>query len=387
MVEAAESAVRRRRRRRLGTGQQRPCDGDRQPAVGLRQGHLGRRGDEVRDADRVDGERHGTGRRFLRRSRTWTPARRSSARRWSDQHIGPALYVPSPTAVVAGNANGCNPYPAGSLTGKIALIQRGVCEFGVKVFNAQNAGAIGALIYNSTGRRRRAAGHGRRRRRTAGHDPVGLHAAEQRARDGRALHTPTRPPRRPSSSTTRTEARTRATSLPGSAPAGRRRTRTSSPTSSRRAWTSSRAATRRAVPGALHGLRVGLGHEHGDPACRRGRRAAAPEVPVVDAGDGQVGADDHGDRGRLHDDRPHDAGRRARPRRRADRPDEGRQPGPDRRQAEPERAAHEPPARTRRSASRAGTSAARRTRGTSPRSRPATLRRRRTSTSSPGARR
>ena len=64
------------------------------------------------------------------------------------QHVGPALYVPS-HVLVAGNENGCNPYPAGSLTGKIALIQRGVCEFGAKVFNAQNAGAIGALIYNS----------------------------------------------------------------------------------------------------------------------------------------------------------------------------------------------------------------------------------------------
>jgi subtilisin family serine protease len=65
-----------------------------------------------------------------------------------DQHIGPALYVPA-QAVVPGNENGCNPYPAGSLTGRIALIQRGVCEFGFKVLTAQNAGAIGALIYNS----------------------------------------------------------------------------------------------------------------------------------------------------------------------------------------------------------------------------------------------
>jgi hypothetical protein len=64
------------------------------------------------------------------------------------QHIGPAAYVPAET-VVAGNANGCNPYPAGSLAGRIALIQRGVCEFGFKVLTAQNAGAIGAIIYNS----------------------------------------------------------------------------------------------------------------------------------------------------------------------------------------------------------------------------------------------
>jgi subtilisin family serine protease len=65
-----------------------------------------------------------------------------------DQHIGPAPYVPA-EAVVPGNVEGCNPYPAGSLTGKIALIARGTCEFGFKVLTAQNAGAIGALIYNN----------------------------------------------------------------------------------------------------------------------------------------------------------------------------------------------------------------------------------------------
>lgn len=34
------------------------------------------------------------------------------------------------------------------LTGKIALVTRGVCEFGVKVLNAENAGAIGVIICN-----------------------------------------------------------------------------------------------------------------------------------------------------------------------------------------------------------------------------------------------
>jgi subtilisin family serine protease len=63
------------------------------------------------------------------------------------RHVGPAPYVPA--AAAGSNAIGCNPYPAGALTGKIALIERGTCEFGVKVLNAQNAGAIGALVYNS----------------------------------------------------------------------------------------------------------------------------------------------------------------------------------------------------------------------------------------------
>ena len=65
-----------------------------------------------------------------------------------DQRIGPAPYVAA-EAVVPGNVEGCNPYPAGSLTGKIVLIARGTCEFGFKVLTAQNAGAIGALIYNN----------------------------------------------------------------------------------------------------------------------------------------------------------------------------------------------------------------------------------------------
>jgi subtilisin family serine protease len=65
-----------------------------------------------------------------------------------DRHVGPALYVPA-EAVVPGNQLGCTALPAGSVTGKIVLIERGTCEFGAKVFNAQQGGAIGAMIYNS----------------------------------------------------------------------------------------------------------------------------------------------------------------------------------------------------------------------------------------------
>jgi subtilisin family serine protease len=64
-----------------------------------------------------------------------------------DQHIGPANYVPA--EALQASPEGCGDYPAGSLAGKIALIARGTCEFGLKVFKAQEAGAIGALIYNS----------------------------------------------------------------------------------------------------------------------------------------------------------------------------------------------------------------------------------------------
>lgn len=43
----------------------------------------------------------------------------------------------------------CNPFPAGTFTGKIALVYRGGCEFGAKAFNAQNAGAVGVVIVNN----------------------------------------------------------------------------------------------------------------------------------------------------------------------------------------------------------------------------------------------
>ncbi|WP_209389844.1 T9SS-dependent M36 family metallopeptidase [Chryseobacterium sp. RR2-3-20] len=51
----------------------------------------------------------------------------------------------------ASNVTGCTPFPAGEFTGKIGLIERGGgsnCSFPVKVKNAQDAGAIGVIIYN-----------------------------------------------------------------------------------------------------------------------------------------------------------------------------------------------------------------------------------------------
>ncbi len=43
---------------------------------------------------------------------------------------------------------GCDSIPAGSLAGKIALIRRGLCEFGLKALNAEKAGAVAVLIVN-----------------------------------------------------------------------------------------------------------------------------------------------------------------------------------------------------------------------------------------------
>lgn len=45
------------------------------------------------------------------------------------------------------SAEGCNPL-INTLTGKIAVIYRNTCEFGAKAYNAQQAGAVGAIIIN-----------------------------------------------------------------------------------------------------------------------------------------------------------------------------------------------------------------------------------------------
>ena len=46
-------------------------------------------------------------------------------------------------------SDACEAAPAGSLTGKIAIVDRGTCNFTVKVLNAQNAGAKGVVIVNN----------------------------------------------------------------------------------------------------------------------------------------------------------------------------------------------------------------------------------------------
>jgi subtilisin family serine protease len=71
--------------------------------------------------------------------------------------VGPAVYIPAETVSTAASNKtlGCSlpgdasPFPAGSLTGKIALIERGTCNFSEKVYNAQRGGAIAAFIYNN----------------------------------------------------------------------------------------------------------------------------------------------------------------------------------------------------------------------------------------------
>ncbi len=70
--------------------------------------------------------------------------------------LGPAAYVPAEKVATNASSLGCSlsgdasPYPAGSMTGKIAVIQRGICTFSEKIFNAQRAGAVAGIIYNSS---------------------------------------------------------------------------------------------------------------------------------------------------------------------------------------------------------------------------------------------
>lgn len=66
--------------------------------------------------------------------------------------FGPALTATGVTGNVQLSSvlDGCTTIPAGSLTGKIGLVERGTCNFTVKVKNVQLAGGTAAIIYNNT---------------------------------------------------------------------------------------------------------------------------------------------------------------------------------------------------------------------------------------------
>ncbi|MBI2872823.1 MAG: S8 family serine peptidase [Chloroflexi bacterium] len=60
---------------------------------------------------------------------------------------GPAVFAG--LACDVGGAGGPNPFAPGSLLGKTALVQRGVCRFDEKVQNVEEAGAIAAVVSNN----------------------------------------------------------------------------------------------------------------------------------------------------------------------------------------------------------------------------------------------
>jgi len=73
-----------------------------------------------------------------------TPAQRGAIHQsWSPQ---PAGAVTAPVVFTASNALGCTPFPAGSLTGVIALVNRGTCAFADKIRNVQAGGALIGVI-------------------------------------------------------------------------------------------------------------------------------------------------------------------------------------------------------------------------------------------------
>lgn len=73
-----------------------------------------------------------------------TPADRGAIHQsWSTDLTSP---VQAPVVFTASNALGCTPFPAGSLTGVIALVNRGTCAFADKIRNIQAGGALIGVI-------------------------------------------------------------------------------------------------------------------------------------------------------------------------------------------------------------------------------------------------
>jgi hypothetical protein len=69
----------------------------------------------------------------------------------SDTTVPLAVVTSAPANATTGLAIACSALPAGSLTGKIALISRGTCTFSEKIRNAQDAGASVVLVVNNVG--------------------------------------------------------------------------------------------------------------------------------------------------------------------------------------------------------------------------------------------
>jgi hypothetical protein len=63
---------------------------------------------------------------------------------------GPGVTAPIAASLKesSGNVRGCTPFPAGTFAGSFALIERGDCDFAVKVGNAAAAGALGVVVTN-----------------------------------------------------------------------------------------------------------------------------------------------------------------------------------------------------------------------------------------------
>src|SRR3954451_22283788 len=76
----------------------------------------------------------------------WNPG--SSQGDATGAQVKPAGHTVMPPTPAPSSASGCDPSDFTGFAGKIALIQRGTCNFGVKVLNAEAAGAVGVVIFN-----------------------------------------------------------------------------------------------------------------------------------------------------------------------------------------------------------------------------------------------
>lgn len=70
---------------------------------------------------------------------------------WGGSVTGVICGAPAWGYDITPDSLGCDSIPAGQLTGKAAMIRRGVCGFSIKAYNAQQAGAVIALIANNSG--------------------------------------------------------------------------------------------------------------------------------------------------------------------------------------------------------------------------------------------
>jgi hypothetical protein len=76
----------------------------------------------------------------------WGPGRSTGTVNAAIQPAGGIIIPPTPTS---SSTSGCTSADfTGFVSGRIALIQRGGCNFGVKVLNAKAAGASGVIIFN-----------------------------------------------------------------------------------------------------------------------------------------------------------------------------------------------------------------------------------------------
>ncbi len=79
-------------------------------------------------------------------STEWNPGQSIGTTTADLQPAGGIIIPPTPTP---SSSSGCTAADfSGFVAGRVALIQRGTCNFGVKVLNAQAAGASGVIIFN-----------------------------------------------------------------------------------------------------------------------------------------------------------------------------------------------------------------------------------------------